>query len=92
MLRMNLDKYSSHCAEEENCEIHPCNINNIDFSQLKMQAADTESNKQNIYQNHTMLKSKKILSQSQQKTTGKKYIKDLNSKKHKQHFQCIIQR
>ncbi|XP_047359496.1 uncharacterized protein LOC124952917 isoform X1 [Vespa velutina] len=92
MLRMNLDKYSSHYAKEVNCEVYPCNINNIDLSRLKMQATDTESNDQNIYQNHSVPKSKKILSQSRQKTTGKKHIKDLNSKKHKQHLQCIIQR
>lgn len=88
---MNLNKYSSYCVEEENSDIYPCNIDNIDFQEMKMQATDTESNDQNTYQNHSISKSKKI-SQDQQKTNGKKHIKDSNSRKHRQHFQCIIQR
>ncbi|XP_043676484.1 uncharacterized protein LOC122633061 isoform X1 [Vespula pensylvanica] len=91
MLRMNLNKYSSYCVEEENSDIYPCNIDNIDFQEMKMQATDTETNDQNTYQNHSISKSKKI-SQDQQKTNGKKHIKDSSSRKHRQHFQCIIQR
>ncbi|KAI4501516.1 hypothetical protein M0802_003393 [Mischocyttarus mexicanus] len=84
MLRMNLSKYSSHRSEEDNCETYLYNINNIDYSQLAMQAADTESNDKNNYQNRTMLKSKKIvsdMSKSRPKTVGKKHNKGLNSKK-----------
>ncbi|XP_015184375.1 PREDICTED: uncharacterized protein LOC107070570 isoform X2 [Polistes dominula] len=83
MLRMNLDKYSSRHSED-NCETYPYNINDIDYSQLAIQTADTESNSKNNYQNRSMLKSKKIVSdrsESRPKTAGNKHIKELNSKK-----------
>ncbi|XP_043502792.1 uncharacterized protein LOC122524537 isoform X3 [Polistes fuscatus] len=92
MLRMNLDKYSSHHSEEYNCETYPCNINDIDYSQLAMQAADTESNSKSNYQNRSMLKSKKTvsdMSESRAKTAGKKYIKGLNSEKRIVHSSII---
>ncbi|XP_043502788.1 uncharacterized protein LOC122524537 isoform X2 [Polistes fuscatus] len=93
MLRMNLDKYSSHHSEEYNCETYPCNINDIDYSQLAMQAADTESNSKSNYQNRSMLKSKKTvsdMSESRAKTAGKKYIKGLNSEKRIVHSSSSI--
>ncbi|XP_015184374.1 PREDICTED: uncharacterized protein LOC107070570 isoform X1 [Polistes dominula] len=90
MLRMNLDKYSSRHSED-NCETYPYNINDIDYSQLAIQTADTESNSKNNYQNRSMLKSKKIVSdrsESRPKTAGNKHIKELNSKKRIIHRKC----
>ncbi|XP_014602510.1 PREDICTED: uncharacterized protein LOC106786037 [Polistes canadensis] len=91
MLRMNLDKYSSRYSEEDNCETYPYNISDVDYSQLAMQAADTESNSKSNYQNRSMLKSKKKvsdMSENRPKTSGKKYIKGLNSKKRIVHRKC----